>query len=76
MMGIPSDLRTLLCEGTDLDDSIQFDSQAEKEAFQNVTCSLDPQQLRQSQLVFLRNVDRKKLLTAVTFPYLFICIYF
>ncbi|CAL8327347.1 unnamed protein product [Lota lota] len=66
MVGVPDDPRRVLCEGTALDDFIQFQSQAEKEAFLNVSCSLDSQQLRQSQRVFLQNLDQTKLLTTVS----------
>ena len=65
-MGVSGDPMRVLCEGTaPLDDFIQFHSPAEEEAFVNVSCSLDPQQLRESQRVFLRNLDQRKLLTAV-----------
>ncbi|XP_037335370.2 phospholipid-transporting ATPase ABCA1-like [Pungitius pungitius] len=61
----PGDLRSVLCEGTDLDEYIQFSSQAQKEAFQNVSCSRDPQQLINAQQVFQRNLDGRKVLSAV-----------
>ncbi|KAM7377381.1 hypothetical protein PAMA_013932 [Pampus argenteus] len=65
MTGIPrpGDLRSILCEGTDLDEYIQFSSQAEKEAFQNVSCSLTPQQLINTQQVLLQNLDVRKVLS-------------
>ncbi|KAM6959867.1 phospholipid-transporting ATPase ABCA1 [Tautogolabrus adspersus] len=65
MTGIPrpGSLRSILCEGTDLDQYVQFSSQAEKEAFQNVSCSLTPQQLINTQQVFLRNLDERKVLS-------------
>ncbi|XP_041821372.1 phospholipid-transporting ATPase ABCA1-like [Chelmon rostratus] len=64
MMGIPrpGNLRSILCEGTDLDQYVQFSSQAEKQAFQNVSCSLTPQQLINTQQVLLRNLDARKVL--------------
>uniref|UniRef100_A0A3Q3Q5W3 ABC transporter domain-containing protein n=1 Tax=Monopterus albus TaxID=43700 RepID=A0A3Q3Q5W3_MONAL len=58
-------LRGILCEGTDLDSYVQFSSQAEKEAFQNVSCSLSPQQLINTQQVFLQNLDARKVLSEV-----------
>ncbi|KAM9335582.1 phospholipid-transporting ATPase ABCA1 [Symphorus nematophorus] len=65
MMGIPrpGNLRSILCEGTDLDQYVQFSSQAEKEAFQNVSCSLTPQQLINTQQVLLQNLDPRKVLS-------------
>uniref|UniRef100_A0A665XFV1 P-type phospholipid transporter n=1 Tax=Echeneis naucrates TaxID=173247 RepID=A0A665XFV1_ECHNA len=56
----PGSLRIILCEGTDLDDYVQFNSQTEKEAFQNVSCSLTLQQLINSQGVLLQNLDVRK----------------
>lgn len=68
MMGIPrpGNLKSVLCEGTDLDQYIQFSSRAEKEAFQNVSCSLDPQQLNNAQQVLLQNLDARKVLSKVS----------
>ncbi|XP_028284635.1 ATP-binding cassette sub-family A member 1 isoform X2 [Parambassis ranga] len=65
MIGIPrrSSLRSILCEGTNLDDYIQFSSQAEKEAFQSASCSLTPQQLINTQQVLLQNLDRRRVLS-------------
>ncbi|XP_047448746.1 phospholipid-transporting ATPase ABCA1-like isoform X2 [Mugil cephalus] len=67
MMGIPGpgNLRSTLCEGTGLDEYVQFSSQAEKEAFQNVSCSLTPQQLINTQQVLLQNLDARKVLSEV-----------
>ncbi|XP_051285464.1 phospholipid-transporting ATPase ABCA1-like isoform X2 [Dicentrarchus labrax] len=65
MMGIPrpGNLRSILCEGTDLDQYVQFSSQTEREAFQNVSCSLTPQQLINTQQVLLQNLDTRKVLS-------------
>ncbi|XP_070711035.1 phospholipid-transporting ATPase ABCA1-like [Pempheris klunzingeri] len=65
MMGItrPDNLRSILCEGTDLDQYVQFSSQAEKEAFRNVSCSLSRQQLINTQQVLLQNLDARKVLS-------------
>lgn len=65
MMGIQKqgNLKSILCKGTDLDQYIQFSSQAEKEAFQNVSCSLTPQQLINTQQVLLQNLDARKVLS-------------
>lgn len=57
------DLRGVLCEGRGLDRYILFGSPAEKEAFQNVSCSLSPRQLMDAQRELLRNLDRGKLLS-------------
>ncbi|XP_034412914.1 phospholipid-transporting ATPase ABCA1-like [Cyclopterus lumpus] len=67
MVGIPrpGNLKSILCEGTDLDEYIQFSSRAEKEAFQNVSCSRDPQQLNNAQQVLLQNLDARKVLSEV-----------
>lgn len=62
----PDRLRSVLCEGGNLDEIVQFGSQAEKEDFQNVTCALSPQQLRDTQRAFLRNVDLRKVLSEVS----------
>ncbi|XP_068444522.1 phospholipid-transporting ATPase ABCA1-like [Clinocottus analis] len=64
----PDNLKSILCEGKDLDEYIQFSSQAEKEAFQNVSCSRDPQQLINAQRVFLQNLDERKVLSEVPSP--------
>ncbi|XP_070849905.1 phospholipid-transporting ATPase ABCA1-like [Chaetodon trifascialis] len=68
MMGIPrpGNLRSILCEGTDLDQYVQFSSQAEKQAFQNVSCSLTPQQLINTQRVLLQNLDARKVLSELS----------
>lgn len=59
----PGDLRGLLCEGRGLDRYVLFGSAAEKEAFQNVSCSLSPQQLIDARRELLRNLDGRKLLS-------------
>ncbi|KAL7375204.1 hypothetical protein ABVT39_013723 [Epinephelus coioides] len=68
MMGIPrpGNLKSILCEGTDLDEYVQFSSQAEKEAFQNVSCSRNPQQLINARRVLLQNLDVRKVLSGVS----------
>lgn len=58
------DLRSVLCEGTDLDQYVQFNSQAEKQAFQDVSCSLTPQQLINAQRVLLQNLDPRKVVSS------------
>ncbi|KAF3697971.1 ATP-binding cassette sub-family A member 7 [Channa argus] len=70
MNGIPrpDNLRRILCEGTGLDGYVQFSSQAEKEAFQNVSCSLTPQQLINAQQALLQNLDARKVLFEVPSP--------
>ncbi|XP_037832519.1 phospholipid-transporting ATPase ABCA1 isoform X2 [Kryptolebias marmoratus] len=67
MMGIPSpgNVRSILCEGRNLDDYVQFSSRAEREAFQNVSCSLTQQQLINAQQVFLQNLDGRRVLSGL-----------
>ncbi|XP_056156372.1 phospholipid-transporting ATPase ABCA1-like [Lampris incognitus] len=64
MMGVPrpGTLRSIVCEGTNQHEYIQFSSPAEKKAFQNVTCALSPQQLANSRQVVLQNLDATKVL--------------
>lgn len=63
-----SDLRGVLCEGRGLDRYILFSSREEKAAFQNVSCSLTPQELISTQQVLLRNLDGEKLLSEASRP--------
>ncbi|XP_075306746.1 phospholipid-transporting ATPase ABCA1 [Odontesthes bonariensis] len=62
MLGTGS-LRSTLCEGTALDEFVQFNSQDEREVFQNVSCSLTQQQLINTQQVLLQNLDTTKVLS-------------
>ncbi|XP_068612159.1 LOW QUALITY PROTEIN: phospholipid-transporting ATPase ABCA1-like [Brachionichthys hirsutus] len=62
----PGDLRRLLCEGSDLDQYVQFSSHAEKEAFQNVSCLLSPQQLINAQRALLQSLDVSGLLSELS----------
>lgn len=64
----PGDLRGVLCEGRDLDRYIMFGSPAEKEAFQNVSCSLSPRQLIDTRRELLRNLDGGKALSQASRP--------
>lgn len=64
----PGDLRAVLCEGEGLDRYVLFGSRAEKEAFQNVSCSLSPAQLINAQRVLLQNLDGGKLLREASRP--------
>ncbi|XP_054656668.1 phospholipid-transporting ATPase ABCA1-like isoform X9 [Dunckerocampus dactyliophorus] len=50
----------ILCEGEDIDQYIQFSSPDEKDAFKNVSCSLSPQELGDTQQEFLQNLDPRK----------------
>lgn len=70
MTGIstPGQLRDVLCEGKGLDRYVLFGSRAEKEAFQNVSCSLPPLQLISAQRVLLQNLDGGKLLSQASRP--------
>uniref|UniRef100_A0A672G6Q6 P-type phospholipid transporter n=1 Tax=Salarias fasciatus TaxID=181472 RepID=A0A672G6Q6_SALFA len=71
----PNSLRSILCEGQDLDAYVQLGSQAEKESFQNVSCSLTSQQLINTQRVLLQNLDGRKVLSEVSFSPQ-ICLFF
>lgn len=64
----PNNLRSILCEGTHLDQYVRFSNRAEREAFQNVSCSLAPQQLINTQQVLLQNLDARKTLSEVSCP--------
>lgn len=70
MMGMatPGGPRAVLCEGRGLDQYILFASRAEKEAFQNVSCSLSPRQLMNAQRVLLQNLDGGKLRSEASRP--------
>ncbi|XP_034091957.1 phospholipid-transporting ATPase ABCA1-like isoform X2 [Gymnodraco acuticeps] len=61
----PGALQSVLCEGTDLDEYIQFSTASEKESFQNVSCLLDPQQLLNAQRVLLTNLDERNVFSEV-----------
>ncbi|XP_019733077.1 ATP-binding cassette sub-family A member 1 isoform X2 [Hippocampus comes] len=58
----PGTLGSFLCDDKDLDRYIHFRSPMEREAFQNASCSLAPQQLSDSQRVLLQNLDPNKVL--------------
>ncbi|XP_057710932.1 phospholipid-transporting ATPase ABCA1-like isoform X1 [Corythoichthys intestinalis] len=55
-------LESVLCQGEDLDRYIRFNSPSDREAFQNASCSLDPQQISDGQRVLLQNLDLNKIL--------------
>ncbi|XP_061620276.1 phospholipid-transporting ATPase ABCA1-like isoform X1 [Phyllopteryx taeniolatus] len=58
----PGHLWSVLCKGEDLNQYIQFASPLDREAFQNASCSLGPQQLSDTQRVLLQNLDLSKAL--------------
>lgn len=66
----PTDLKRRVCDGTELDQYVYFGSQAEKDAFQNISCALSPQQLINSQQVLLQNLQPRKVLSEVSYPLL------
>lgn len=66
----PTDPKRLVCDGTELDQYVYFGSQAEKEAFQNISCALSRQQLIVSQQVLLQNLQPGKVLSEVSYPLL------
>ncbi|XP_062373279.1 phospholipid-transporting ATPase ABCA1-like isoform X2 [Sardina pilchardus] len=55
-------LRSVLCEGRTLERYLEFGSDADRDAFQNVSCSLSPAQLQQTQEAFQTSLDPRKLL--------------
>ncbi|XP_046904791.1 phospholipid-transporting ATPase ABCA1-like isoform X1 [Hypomesus transpacificus] len=61
----PDDLKTLLCDGASLDSYVLFTSAADKQAFQNVSCSLTPQQLTGARRAFLENLDSRKVVSVI-----------
>ncbi|KAJ8416450.1 hypothetical protein AAFF_G00357380 [Aldrovandia affinis] len=58
-MGISRDynLKNVLCNGTFL----EFNSTADKEAFENISCALTPQELRETRKAFQQNLNVEKL---------------
>ncbi|KAA0722897.1 ATP-binding cassette sub-family A member 1 [Triplophysa tibetana] len=58
------DLRSVLCSAS-VDSILEFNSDTQKEEFNNVTCSLTADQLRTTSQVFTQNLDNMKLLTAL-----------
>uniref|UniRef100_A0A3P8YRG0 P-type phospholipid transporter n=1 Tax=Esox lucius TaxID=8010 RepID=A0A3P8YRG0_ESOLU len=59
-------LKNSLCNGTTLDRYVEFTSVSDKEAFQNVSCSITVQKMRQTRDVFLQNLDMRNIPTSVT----------
>ncbi|XP_061107852.1 phospholipid-transporting ATPase ABCA1-like [Conger conger] len=57
-----NDLKDVLCNGT----ALEFNSSADKETFQNISCALTPRQVNDTRDAFQRNTDRRKL--AAAFP--------
>ncbi|MCJ8749017.1 hypothetical protein PDJAM_G00171320 [Pangasius djambal] len=59
-----TDLRSTLCNSS-VDRFLEFDSTSQRAEFQNITCSLTPNQLLQTRAVLLQNLDNRKLMAAV-----------
>uniref|UniRef100_A0A6Q2Y3N6 P-type phospholipid transporter n=1 Tax=Esox lucius TaxID=8010 RepID=A0A6Q2Y3N6_ESOLU len=59
-------LKNSLCNGTTLDRYVEFTSVSDKEAFQNVSCSITVQKMRQTRDVFLQNLDMRNIPTSVS----------
>ncbi|KAK3507292.1 hypothetical protein QTP70_013547 [Hemibagrus guttatus] len=59
-----TDLRSTLCSSS-VDRFLEFNSTIQRQEFQNVTCSLTPNQLLQTRAVLVQNLDNRKLLAAV-----------
>ncbi|XP_066576495.1 phospholipid-transporting ATPase ABCA1 [Amia ocellicauda] len=58
-------LNHILCNKTELKQYIVLNSSAAQDIFQNISCSLTPQQLEITREVLLRNLDTQKLAMAV-----------
>ncbi|XP_010886102.3 phospholipid-transporting ATPase ABCA1 isoform X2 [Esox lucius] len=58
-------LKNSLCNGTTLDRYVEFTSVSDKEAFQNVSCSITVQKMRQTRDVFLQNLDMRNIPTSL-----------
>ncbi|MCI4394811.1 hypothetical protein PGIGA_G00173010 [Pangasianodon gigas] len=59
-----TDLHSTLCNSS-VDRFLEFNSTSQRQEFQNITCSLTPNQLRQTRAVLLQNLDNRKLMAAV-----------
>ncbi|XP_034157069.2 phospholipid-transporting ATPase ABCA1 isoform X1 [Pangasianodon hypophthalmus] len=59
-----TDLRSTLCNSS-VDRFLEFNSTSQRQEFQNITCSMTPNQLRQTRAVLLQNLDNRKLMAAV-----------
>ncbi|MBN3310240.1 ABCA4 protein, partial [Amia calva] len=59
-------LNHILCNKTELKQYIVLNSSAAQDIFQNISCSLTPQQLEITREVLLRNLDTQKLAMAVS----------
>ncbi|XP_031441264.1 phospholipid-transporting ATPase ABCA1-like isoform X2 [Clupea harengus] len=55
------DLRSVLCEGPELERYLEFSSDTDRDVFQNLSCSLSPAQLRQTREAFQQNLDPRNL---------------
>lgn len=63
-------LRATLCNSS-VDRFLEFNSTSQRQEFQNVTCSLTPNQLQQTRAVLMQNLDNRKLLAVVSKSYVF-----
>ncbi|KAJ8382921.1 hypothetical protein SKAU_G00036990 [Synaphobranchus kaupii] len=57
-----NNLQSILCNGT----LLEFNSTADKETFQRVSCSLTPGELRETRRAFQQNLDAQKLASAIS----------
>ncbi|XP_036439062.1 phospholipid-transporting ATPase ABCA1-like isoform X2 [Colossoma macropomum] len=60
-----TNLRSTLCSSTSVDRYLEFNSTIQRQEFLNITCSLTPNQLLQTREVLVRNLDNRKLATAL-----------
>ncbi|KAJ8008300.1 hypothetical protein DPEC_G00103410 [Dallia pectoralis] len=65
-LSLQDNLKNSLCNGVTLDRFVEFSSISDKEAFQNVSCSLTVQEMSQTRDVFLQNLDMRNILTNLT----------
>ncbi|TTW24234.1 ATP-binding cassette sub-family A member 1 [Bagarius yarrelli] len=59
-----TNLQSILCNSS-IDRFLEFNSTIQRQEFQNVTCSLTPNQLLQTRAVFVQNLDNRKLMATV-----------
>ena len=66
----PGSLQSILCNGDMLDQYLEFSSPADRNAVGNASCALSPRQVGEARVVFLQNIDPRKLSSAVSVAYI------
>uniref|UniRef100_A0AAY4A836 P-type phospholipid transporter n=1 Tax=Denticeps clupeoides TaxID=299321 RepID=A0AAY4A836_9TELE len=61
-----SDVKLVLCNGSTIQQYVQFSTVDDMTAFQEIICSKSPQQLSQARDVFQQNMDMRKLTRSVS----------